>query len=100
MIENFRNFLHSKFSAKQINTAANIVMFAGLAINTIQILNNPGGWNWPVNISAIALVAVGAVFQAIFVRCPACGDRLKGKASKMMDRCPNCDHDLNKLYKD
>ena len=99
MIENFRNFLHSKFSAKQINTAANVVMFAGVAINTIQILNNPGGWNWPVNITAIALVVVGAVFQAIFVRCPACGDKLKGKASKMMDRCPNCDHDLNKLYR-
>ena len=99
MIENFRNFLYSRFSAKQINTAANIVMFAGVAINTIEILNNPGSWNWPVNISAIALVVVGAVFQAMFVRCPACGDKLKGKANKMMDRCPNCDHDLTKLAK-
>ena len=99
MIENLRNMLLSKFSPKQLNTAANVVMFAGVAINTIEILNNPTGWNWPVNIAAIILVALGAVFQTLFVRCPACGDKLKGKGSKMLDRCPNCDQDLNKLAK-
>ena len=26
-----------------------------------------------------------------------CGDKLKGKGSKMMDRCPNCNHDLDKI---
>lgn len=99
MIENLRKSLLSKFSVKQHNTFANVLMFAGVAINTIEILNNPTGWNWPVNIAAIALVALGAVYQALIVRCPVCGDKLKGKVSKMMDRCPNCNHDLTKVPK-
>lgn len=99
MIDNLRTFLLSKLSVKQNNTIANIVMFAGVAINTIEILNNPAGWNWGVNILAIALVVLGFVYQLLFVRCPICGDKLKGKGSKMVDRCPNCNHDLNKVPK-
>lgn len=101
MIEKIRNFLLSKFSPKQLNLGANVVMYAGLIINTIEILNNPtfSGWNWPVTITSTVLVVLGAVFQALFVRCPVCGDPIKGKVSKMPDRCPNCDRDLSKLAK-
>ena len=101
MIENLRNTLLSKFTVKQLNTAANVVMYAGLIINTLEILNNPvpAKWNWPVTIIATLLVVLGAVFQALFVRCPVCGDSIKGKVSKLPDRCPNCNHDLNKLAK-
>ena len=96
MIENLRAKLLSKFSAKQHNTAANVVMCAGVIINTMEILNNPTGWNWPVSILSAVIVILGAVYQALIVRCPVCGDKLKGKVSKMMDRCPNCNHDLSK----
>lgn len=98
MIEKLRKTLLSKFSAKQHNTAANAVMCIGVIINTLELLNNPtGGWNWPVTIISTVLVIIGAVYQALIVRCPVCGDKLKGKASKMMDRCPNCNHDLTKI---
>ena len=97
MIEKLRTLMLSKFSVKTNNKIANVVMVAGVLINTMEIINNPTGWNWPVNIFAICLVILGAVYQAVIVRCPVCGDKLKGKAHKMMDRCPNCDHDLDKI---
>ena len=97
MIEKFREMMLSKFSAKTNNKIGNGIMLAGVLINTFEILNNPTGWNWPVNLLAIGLVVVGAVFQSLIVRCPVCGDPLKGKATKMMDRCPNCNHDLDKI---
>ena len=96
-IENTREKLLSKYSAKQLNKFANAVMFIGVIINTIEILQNFTKFNWPMVITAIVLVAFGSVFQALFVRCPVCGDKLKGKASKMMDRCPECNHDLDKV---
>ena len=96
-IENLRKNLLSKYSAKKLNRIANGVMFAGVIINTMEILQNPLSFNWTISILAVVLVAVGAVFQALIVRCPVCGDKLKGKASKMMDNCPNCNHDLDKV---
>ena len=96
-IDNLRKSLLSKYSAKQHNKVANIVMFAGVIINTIDLLQNPLGFRWPIIISSALLVIVGAVYQALIVRCPVCGDKLKGKATKMMDRCPNCNHDLDKI---
>ena len=96
-IENIREKLLSKWSAKAHNKVANGVMFLGVIINTMEILQNPTKFNWPVTIVSAVLVAIGAVYQALIVRCPICGDKLKGKATKMMDRCPNCDHDLDKL---
>lgn len=92
-----REFLAAKFTAKQNNTIANVVMFAGVMINTIEILNNPTTWNWGVNLTAIALVVIGGVYQAMFVRCPHCGDKLKGLKNKLPDRCPNCGGALDKL---
>ena len=96
-IENIREKLLSKWSAKTHNKVANGVMFLGVIINTMEILQNPTKFNWPVTIVSAVLVAVGAVYQALIVRCPICGDKLKGKATKMMDRCPNCNHDLDKV---
>ena len=96
-IENTREKLLSKYSAKQLNKFANAVMFLGVIINTIEILRDFTTFNWPMIIAAVALVVFGTVFQALFVRCPVCGDKLKGKASKMMDNCPECNHDLDKI---
>ena len=96
-IEKLRKTLLSKYSPKQHNKVANGIMFVGVIINTFEILKNPTGFNWPISILAIVLVVFGAFYQALIVRCPVCGDKLKGKASKMMDRCPNCNHDLDKV---
>ena len=97
MIENLRKTLLSKLSAKQHNKIANGIMMAGVLVNTYEILTNLTNFNWTLTAIAVALVAIGAVYQALIVRCPVCGDKLKGKASKMMDRCPNCSHDLDKI---
>ena len=95
MIENLREMLLSKYSAKTHNKIANGIMMAGVLVNTYEILQNFTSFNWPMVAIALGLVAIGAVYQAVVVRCPVCGDKLKGKASKMMDRCPNCNHDLD-----
>lgn len=96
-IENLRKILLHKYSAKQHNRIANGIMFAGVLVNTYEILNNFTSFNWPLVALAVGLVVIGAVYQALIVRCPICGDKLKGKGSKMMDRCPNCNHDLDKV---
>lgn len=96
-IKNLRNYLLSKYTVKQNNTVANGIMIAGVVVNILEMMNNPTGFNWPLIILSIVLVTIGAVYQALFVRCPVCGDKLKGKATKLMDRCPNCNHDLTKL---
>ena len=96
-IENLRKILLRKYSAKQHNRIANGIMFAGVLVNTYEILNNFTSFNWPLVALAVGLVVIGAVYQALIVRCPICGDKLKGKGSKMMDRCPNCNHDLDKV---
>jgi tRNA(Ile2) C34 agmatinyltransferase TiaS len=97
MIEQLREKLLHKYSAKQHNRIANGIMFAGIMVNTYEVLKNLTSFNWPLVAVAVGLVAIGAVYQALFVRCPICGDKLKGKGSKMMDRCPNCNHDLDKV---
>lgn len=96
-IEQLRKMLLSKASAKQHNRIANGIMFAGVIVNTYEILKDFTSFNWPLVAVAVSLVAIGAVYQALIVRCPVCGDKLKGKGSKMMDRCPNCNHDLDKI---
>ena len=94
-IEQLRETLLRKYSAKQHNRIANGIMFAGVIVNTYEILNDFTSFNWPLVALAVGLVIIGAVYQALIVRCPVCGDKLKGKGSKMMDRCPNCNHDLD-----
>ena len=96
-IEQLRENLQRKCSVKQHNRIANGIMFAGVMVNTYEILNDFTSFNWPLVALAVGLVAVGAVYQALIVRCPSCGDKLKGKGSKMMDRCPNCNYDLDKI---
>lgn len=97
-IEQLRETLLRKYSAKQHNRIANGIMFAGVLVNTYEILSGDlASFNWPLVAVAVALVAIGATYQALIVRCPICGDKLKGKGSKMMDNCPNCNHDLDKI---
>lgn len=99
LIEKLRAYLTSKYTTKQNNTFANGIMIVGVIINTIEILQNPTGFNWPLNLLAIALVAIGATYQALFVRCPHCGDKLKGHKNKLPDRCPECNGKLYELPK-
>jgi tRNA(Ile2) C34 agmatinyltransferase TiaS len=96
-IAQLREMLLRKYSPKQHNRIANGIMFAGVLVNTYEILNNFTSFNWPLVALAVGLVVIGAVYQALIVRCPVCGDKLKGKGSKMMDRCPNCNHDLDQV---
>ena len=96
-IAQLREMLLRKYSPKQHNRIANGIMFAGVLVNTYEILNNFTSFNWPLVALALGLVVIGAVYQALIVRCPVCGDKLKGKGSKMMDRCPNCNHDLDQV---
>lgn len=96
-IAQLREMLLRKYSPKQHNRIANGIMFAGVLVNTYEILNNFTSFNWPLVALAVGLVVIGAVYQALIVRCPVCGDKLKGKGSKMMDRCPNCNYDLDKV---
>ena len=96
-IAQLREMLLRKCSPKQHNRIANGIMFAGVLVNTYEILNNFTSFNWPLVALAVGLVVIGAVYQALIVRCPVCGDKLKGKGSKMMDHCPNCNHDLDKV---
>ena len=96
-IAQLREMLLRKYSPKQHNKVANGIMFAGVLVNTYEILNNFTSFNWPLVALAVGLVVIGAVYQALIVRCPVCGDKLKGKGSKMMDRCPNCNYDLDKV---
>lgn len=96
-IAQLREMLLRKYSPKQHNRIANGIMFAGVLVNTYEILNNFTSFNWPLVALAVGLVVIGAVYQALIVRCPVCGDKLKGKGSKMMDHCPNCNHDLDQV---
>ena len=96
-IAQLREMLLRKYSPKQHNKVANGIMFAGVLVNTYEILNNFTSFNWPLVALAVGLVVIGAVYLALIVRCPVCGDKLKGKGSKMMDRCPNCNYDLDKV---
>lgn len=97
-IEQLRKQLLRKYSPKQHNRIANGVMFAGVMVNTYEILSGDiTSFNWTLTAVAVGLVAIGAVYQNLIVRCPVCGDKLKGKGAKMMDNCPNCNHDLDKV---
>ena len=99
LIERLRKHLTTRYTAKQNNTFANGVMIAGVVLNTIEIINNPTGFNWPMTITSIALVVIGGVYQMLFVRCPHCGDKLKGQKNKLPDRCPECNGYLDQLPK-
>lgn len=96
-IEQLRKIMLRKYSAKQHNKIANGILFAAVLVSTYEVLNNLTSFNWPLVALVIILATIGATYQALFVRCPVCGDKLKGKGSKMMDRCPNCNHDLDKI---
>ncbi len=97
-IAQLREMLLRKYSHKQHYKIANGIMFAGVLVNTYEILSGDiTSFNWSLVALAVVLVVIGAVYQALIVRCPVCGDKLKGKGSKMMDRCPNCNHDLDKI---
>ena len=52
-----------------------------------------------MTITSVILVIIGGVYQMLFVRCPHCGDKLKGHKNKLPDRCPECNGYLDQLPK-
>ena len=95
------DFISSKLTAQQNQTIANAVMFTGLLINLLDMMQNGFTLKPLPIILAVALVGIGYVYQLLFVRCPHCGDKLKGykNKAKLPDRCPNCNKPLDMLPK-
>lgn len=91
--------LTTKFTAKQNNNIANGLMCAGVVLNLLDMLQNGFELKLAPVIISIGLVTIGAVYQAIFVVCPHCGDKLKGQKNKLPERCPNCHKRLDTLPK-
>ena len=89
-----------KMTAKQHNTLANILMGAGVVINLIDMMQNFKIVNPIPLIISIVLVAGGAVYSYLLVRCPHCGDKLKGCRNHFPERCPVCGKPLDKLPED
>ena len=94
-----KEYLTTKFTAKQNNNIANGLMFAGVLVNLLDIMNNAFEIKLGPAILAIALVAIGAVYQWLFVQCPHCGDPLKKLKNKLPERCTNCGKRLDTLPK-
>lgn len=94
-------FVNSKLTAQQSQTIANVVMCLGVVINLLDMLQNGLELKWGPALLAIGLVLIGYIYQLIFVRCPHCGDTLKGhkNKTKLPERCPNCKGRLDKLPK-
>ena len=86
-----------KLTAKQNMTVANVLMGTGVVINLIDMIQNPTQIKPVPVIIAVVLVAIGAVWAYVFVKCPHCGDKLKGCRNKMPERCPVCNGRLDKL---
>jgi hypothetical protein len=86
-----------KLTAKQNMTVANTLMCIGVAINLVDMIRNPNTLRPVPVIAAIVLVAIGAVWAYVFVKCPHCGDKLKGCRNKMPERCPVCNGRLDQL---
>ena len=96
-----REFINSKLTPQQNHNIANVLMAAGVIINLIDILENGYVMKWGPVLLAVALVAIGYTYQLLFVRCPHCGDKLKGlkNKTKLPERCPNCNKRLDMLPK-
>lgn len=97
-----REFINAKLTAQQNQNIANVVMFTGVLINLWDIMQNGLEIKLVPILLAVVLVGVGAVYQWLFVRCPHCGDKLKGlkNKTKLPERCPNCNGRLDRLPKE
>ena len=74
---------------------ANGLMFGGVIVSTIDILQNFEEWNWTTFGIAVGLVAIGYIYHLKFVRCPECGARLPA-SGKFPQACDVCGQDLSK----
>ena len=95
------DFVTSKLTAQQNQTIANVLMFTGIAINLFDMMQNGFTLKFLPILLAVIFVAIGYAYQLIFVRCPHCGDKLKGhkNKAKLPERCPNCNKRLDMLPK-
>lgn len=88
-----------KLTAKQNQTLANFVMGAGVVYNLIDMWSGGIELRLVPTLISVALVAAGAVYSALCVKCPHCGDKLKGLKNKLPERCPTCNGRLDQLPK-
>ena len=95
-------FVTSKLTPQQNHNIANVLMFAGVAFNLIDIIQNGYVLKLVPVLVAVALVGIGYAYQLLFVRCPHCGDKFKGlkNKTKLPERCPNCNKRLDLLPKE
>lgn len=95
------DFVTTRIPAQRNQLIANVLMIIGVMINLIDMVQNGMTMKWGPVVAAVAFVLVGFFYQLLFVKCPHCGDKLKGHKTKMKlpDRCPNCNKRLDKLPK-
>lgn len=93
------DFVTSRLTAQQNQMIANVLMFIGVAIDLYDMMQNGFAMNLLPILLAIGFVGIGFAYQQLFVRCPHCGDKLKGHkhSAKLPDRCPNCNQKLDTL---
>lgn len=93
------HFVTTHFTAKQNMTIANGLLCIAVVINMIDMLQNGFELRLAPVLITLGIAAIGAVYLFVFVRCPHCGDKLKGLKNKssLPDRCPNCNRRLDKL---
>ena len=82
-----------KLTLKQHWLIGTILMGAGLAISTYDILAHMMEWHWGYVIAAAVLVAAGYIYHLIFVKCPFCGARLPS-TTKFPEKCDKCGESL------
>lgn len=94
-------FVTSKLTAQQNQTVANALMIIGILINLYDLMQNGFTLKLVPVLLAVFFVAIGYIYQLLFVRCPHCGDNLKGykHKTKLPERCPNCNGRLDRLPK-
>lgn len=92
-------FVTSRLTAHQNMKIANGIVLVAVLLNLIDMMQNGFALKLLPVVITLAIAAIGCVWMILFVRCPHCGDKLKGLKNKntLPERCPNCHHRLDKL---
>jgi len=92
-------FVTSRLTAQQNMKIANGIILVAVLLNLFDMIQNGFELKPLPVILTLLIAAIGCVYMFLFVRCPHCGDKLKGLKNKnsLPERCPNCNHRLDKL---
>ena len=93
------DFVTSRLTAQQNQMISNVLMITGVIINLFDMMQNGLTLKLVPVLLAVVFVGIGYAYQLIFVRCPHCGDKLKGHKNKLKlpEHCPNCNQRLDTL---